>query len=77
MPNVHQLPSPPLGKFEPTSCEKVVAQAQDILARYLDLGNNVSDSECIDQLLELLDGPVAVEITENADARREGGYRSN
>lgn len=77
MPDVNQTPQRTLGTFEPTSCEEVVSKAQDILARYLDLAAGISDRECIDQLLELLDGPVAVEITENVDARSEGGYKAH
>lgn len=77
MPNLHRTPQRTLGKFEPTSCEGVVAEAQDILGRYLDPATAMSDRECIKQLLELLDGPVAVEITENVDARSEGGYKSH
>lgn len=76
MQNVDQTPTRTLGKFEPTSCESVV-EAQDILAHYLDPNSDISDQECIEQLLVLLDGPVAVEITENTDARREGGYKSH
>lgn len=77
MPEIHQIRGRTLGKFEPTSCEGVVAEAQDILGRYLDPGTAMSEHECIEQLLELLDGPVAVEITENADARSDGGYKSH
>ena len=77
MPNLQQAPRRILGKFEPTSCESVVAAAQDVLAHYLDPGSGVTDRECIEQLLRLLDGPVAVEITENTDARRAGGYKSH
>lgn len=77
MPDLHELRRRPLGKFEPTSCESVVAAAQDILAHYLDPDSGVTDRECIAELLALLDGPVAVEITENTDARRDGGYKSH
>lgn len=77
MQDVDRPPLRSLGKFEPTSCESVVTQAQDILAQYLDPRSGLSDRECIGQLLALLDGPVAVEIAENTDARREGGYKSH
>lgn len=77
MQDVDQTPLRSLGKFEPTSCESVVTQAQDILARYLDPNSGMSDRECIEQLLTLLDGPVALEITENTDARRDGGYKAH
>ncbi|HEV7275586.1 MAG TPA: hypothetical protein VGN80_04810 [Devosiaceae bacterium] len=77
MQDLDRTPTRTLGKFEPTSCESVVVQAQDILARYLDPNSGLSDRECIEQLLLLLDGPVAVEIAENTDARSEGGYKSH
>jgi CMP-2-keto-3-deoxyoctulosonic acid synthetase len=77
MPDVHDTARRVLGTFEPTSCEGLVAAAQDILARYLDPRTEVSDRECLEQLLALFDGPVAVEITENVDARSAGGYKAH
>ncbi|HEV7278363.1 MAG TPA: hypothetical protein VGN80_18950 [Devosiaceae bacterium] len=53
----------------PTAAENVLAEAQDILGRYLEPGVAMTDRECINQLLEVLDGPVAVLLQEEADAR--------
>jgi len=65
-----------MDEFVPTSAESIIVEAQAILARYLAPDSMTSAEQCISQLLDLLDGPEAVEIFENVEARRKGGYRA-
>jgi hypothetical protein len=62
--------------FVPTSAETIIVEAQRILARYLPPDSTMTAEQCISELLAVLDGPEAVEIFENVEARRKGGYRA-
>jgi hypothetical protein len=77
MASISTFPRPHIRPHVLTSAEEIIVQAQEILAAYRVPNSGVSDGDCINRLLEVLDGPEAIEIYETVSARREGGYKSH
>jgi hypothetical protein len=75
MRTVRTQEPPEVLPFHPTSAEEIIVRVQEILAAYSEPRNGISDRDVINRLLEVLDGPAALEIYENVIARRPGGYR--
>lgn len=65
-------PPPPfraLVRLIPSPAELIVMQAQGVLARYIEPLSGISEHECINSLLELLDAPEAVAIAQRFGRR--------
>lgn len=77
MASISTFPRPHIRPHVLTSAEEIIVQAQEILAAYMVPNSGVSDRDCLNRLLDVLDGPEAIEIYENVCARRQGGYKAH
>ncbi|MDB5539008.1 MAG: hypothetical protein JWQ89_735 [Devosia sp.] len=76
MAHVRNATETPGTQFRPTSAEEIIVRMHEILGSYLAPDTGQTPAATLQQIIDVLDGPEAIEIYENVTARREGGYRA-